>query len=164
MSPNARAYYAADIAQFASSSVAAILGNLAANTDFDIELAQRNAWSEQIPILKTALSGIEGSIFLEFVVPRIGSRIDAVLVSGPVLFVIEFKVGAEAFSRDDLNQVLGLCSGPQELPPGEPRRGDCPDSGRDACESFGRCPLRALQRRSVSARHIQPRRPLASAR
>ena len=105
MSPNARAYYAADIAQFASSSVAAILGNLAANTDFDIELAQRNAWSEQIPILKTALSGIEGSIFLEFVVPRIGSRIDAVLVSGPVLFVIEFKVGAEAFSRDDLNQV-----------------------------------------------------------
>jgi hypothetical protein len=105
MSPNARAYYAADIAQFASSSVAVILGNLAANTDFDIELAQRNAWSEQIPILKTALSGIEGSIFLEFVVPRIGSRIDAVLVSGPVLFVIEFKVGAEAFSRDDLNQV-----------------------------------------------------------
>ena len=105
MSQNARAYYAADIAQFASSSVAAILGNLAANTDFDIELAQRNAWSEQIPILKTALSGIEGSIFLEFVVPRIGSRIDAVLVSGPVLFVIEFKVGAEAFSRDDLNQV-----------------------------------------------------------
>ena len=83
MSPNARAYYAADIAQFASSSVAAILGNLAANTDFDIELAQRNAWS----------------------VPRIGSRLDAVLVSGPVLFVIEFKVGAEAFSRDDLNQV-----------------------------------------------------------
>jgi hypothetical protein len=105
MSPNARAYYAADIAQFASSSVAAILGNLAANTNFDIELAQRNAWSEQIPILKTALLGIEGSIFLEFVVPRIGSRIDAVLVSGPVLFVIEFKVGAEAFSRDDLNQV-----------------------------------------------------------
>jgi len=105
MSPNARAYHAADIAQFASSSVAAILGNLAADTDFDIELAQRNAWSEQIPILKTPLSGIEGSIFLEFVVPRIGSRIDAVLVSGPVLFVIEFKVGAEAFSRDDLNQV-----------------------------------------------------------
>ena len=60
MSPNARAYYAADIAQFASSSVAAILGNLAANTDFDIELAQRNAWSEQIPILKTALLAARG--------------------------------------------------------------------------------------------------------
>jgi schlafen family protein len=105
MSPNARAYYAGEIAQFASSSVAAILGELAANTDFDIDLAQRNAWSEQIPILKTAISSLEGSIFLEFVVPRIGSRIDAVLVSGPVLFVIEFKVGADAFSRDDLNQV-----------------------------------------------------------
>jgi hypothetical protein len=106
MSPSSRAYYQAHIAQFTSSSLAAVLGGLAANTDFDIELAQRNAWSEQVPILQTALSGIvDGTIFLEFVVPRIGSRIDAVLVSGPVLFVIEFKVGAEAFSRDDLNQV-----------------------------------------------------------
>ena len=105
MSPNARAYYAADTSQFASSSVARILGTLAAHADFDIELAQRNAWSEQILILQTALSGLEGSIFLEFVVPRIGSRIDAVVISGPVLFVIEFKVGAEAFLRDDLDRL-----------------------------------------------------------
>ena len=48
MSPNARAYYAADIAQFASSSVAAILGNLAANTDFDIELAHTSLMREKL--------------------------------------------------------------------------------------------------------------------
>ena len=105
MSPRAPAYYVADVAQFASSSSASILGSLVANTDFDVELAQRNAWTEQIPILKTALSDLVGTVFLEFVVPRIGSRIDAVLVSGPVLFVIEFKVGADAFARDDINQV-----------------------------------------------------------
>lgn len=102
---NAHAYYAADIAQFASSSMASILGDLAQNSDFDIELAQRNAWSDQIRILKASLSGVKGTIFLEFVVPRIGSRIDAVLVSGSVLFVIEFKVGAAEFARDDINQV-----------------------------------------------------------
>jgi hypothetical protein len=105
MSLHARAYYVADVAQFASSSTAAILGSLVANTDFDVELTQRNAWTEQISILKTALLDLEGTVFLEFVVPRIGSRIDAVLVSGTVLFVIEFKVGAEAFGRDDINQV-----------------------------------------------------------
>ena len=100
-----RAYYQADVAQFATSSVEAILGALARNADFDIELAQRNAWSDQIPVLKTAFSGLDGTVLLEFIVPRIGSRIDAVFISGPVLFVIEFKVGAEIFSLDDLNQV-----------------------------------------------------------
>ena len=68
MSLHARAYYVADVAQFASSSTAAILGSLVANTDFDVELAQRNAWAEQIPILKTALSDLDGTVFLEFVV------------------------------------------------------------------------------------------------
>ena len=75
------------------------------NTDFDIPLAQRNAWSEQIRILKAGLLGLEGTLFLEFIVPRIGSRIDAVLLAGPVIFAIEFKVGAEEFARDDINQV-----------------------------------------------------------
>jgi hypothetical protein len=99
------AYYDADVAQFVSSSASSILGALAANSDFDIELDQRNSWGEQIRLLKAALSGLQGRIFLEFVVPRIGSRIDAVLVSGPVIFVIEFKVGAEVFGRGDINQV-----------------------------------------------------------
>ena len=105
MAPSARSYYEADVALFVSSSTSSILGDLATNTDFAIELAQRNAWSEQIPILKKALSGLKGTLFLEFIVPRIGSRIDAVLIAGPVIFVIEFKVGAEEFARDDINQV-----------------------------------------------------------
>ena len=55
--------------------------------------------------LKPAIEGMEGMIFLEFNVPRIGSRIDAVLVSGSAIFVIEFKVGETHFKREDLNQV-----------------------------------------------------------
>ena len=46
--------------------------------------------------LRKALAGMRGHLFLEFVVPRIGSRIDAVVLSGPVLFVIEFKVSMES--------------------------------------------------------------------
>jgi hypothetical protein len=49
-------------------------------------------WSqEEIDILRGALSGLAGTIFLEFDVPRLGSRIDAVLVSGSPIFAIEFK-------------------------------------------------------------------------
>ena len=54
---------------------------------------------------KAALAGYDGSVFLEFDVPRIGSRIDAVLVAGPAVFVIEFKVGRNAFNTHDFNQA-----------------------------------------------------------
>jgi hypothetical protein len=101
----ANAYYGANTAEFEAASPEAILGHLAEHSQGAIEPAQLRAWSDQIEILKTTLAGVDGSIFLEFVVPRLGSRIDAVLVSGPILFVIEFKVGADEFTRDDYNQV-----------------------------------------------------------
>ena len=72
---------------------------------FAIDPLQRDAWVGEIGILKSALAGIDGSVFLEFDVPRIGSRIDAVLVSGPAVFVIEFKVGARYVNNQDFNQA-----------------------------------------------------------
>jgi hypothetical protein len=101
----ANAYYGAATSEFLTATPEGILGRVAENAQFDIDLPQRNAWLDQIKILKAALSGVDGSIFLEFVVPRLGSRIDAVVVAGPLLFVIEFKVGADRFARDDVNQV-----------------------------------------------------------
>jgi hypothetical protein len=43
-----------------------------------VELEQRDAWLTQIEILQAALAEIKGAILLEFNVPRIGSRLDAV--------------------------------------------------------------------------------------
>lgn len=99
------AYYAAKVAAFVAESSDAILGGIAANSAFAIDPSQRDAWLSQIEVLKANLHDMEGEILLEFVVPRIGSRIDAVLISGPVIFVIEFKVGEATFKRDDMNQV-----------------------------------------------------------
>ena len=101
----ANAYYAADVATFIGTTSDAILGGITANSAFAVDPAQRDAWVIQIEVLKPALIGVEGTIFLEFNVPRIGSRIDAVLISGPAIFVIEFKVGETDFKRDNLNQV-----------------------------------------------------------
>jgi hypothetical protein len=99
------AYYAADVETFLSSAPEAILGGITTNSAFDVAVEQRDSWIMQVEILKAALAGINGAVFLEFNVPRIGSRLDAALVSGPAIFAIEFKVGEEKFKRDHLNQV-----------------------------------------------------------
>src|SRR5206468_9615868 len=43
--------------------------------------------------------------FFEFNIPRMGRRIDVVVVSGPVIFAIEFKVGEKVFDRSAIDQV-----------------------------------------------------------
>src|SRR5438128_2452318 len=99
------AYYAAEVPTFLGANSDTILGIVTANSDFAVEPVQRDAWVMQIEVLKPALAGVEGTIFLEFNVPRIGSRIDTVLISGPAVLAIEFKVGETDFRREALNQV-----------------------------------------------------------
>jgi hypothetical protein len=68
-------------------------------------LEQRQAWEEEIDILQPCLAGLEGTIYLEFEVPRLGSRIDAVFVSGSAIFPIEFKCGERRFHVADVYQT-----------------------------------------------------------
>lgn len=99
------AYYSAQIKEFLATDSNSILGALTSSSQFAVDPTQRDAWQQQIEILKTSLDSIEGTLVLEYVVPRIGSRIDAVLLSGPAIFVIEFKVGEKSFNRAAINQV-----------------------------------------------------------
>lgn len=99
------AYYAASVTDFIGETTEAILGTLTVKSAFAVDPSQRDAWVSEIAALKTAVASIEGSVFLEFEVPRIGSRIDAVLVAGPAVFVIEFKVGERQFNTHDFNQA-----------------------------------------------------------
>src|SRR5262249_34662721 len=52
-----------------------------------------------------ALRDITGTILFEFSIPRMGRRIDAVVLTGPIVFVLEFKVGASSFERAAIDQV-----------------------------------------------------------
>jgi hypothetical protein len=99
------AYYANSASAFIASSAEVVIGTLASKSGFAIELTQRDAWIKQITILQDAVTDIDGTVFLEFSVPRIGSRLDAVLISGDTIFAIEFKVGESRYLRDHLNQV-----------------------------------------------------------
>ncbi len=101
-----RDYYSAPIPTFLATSPNEILGALLANSAGSAtEHSQRDAWQEEITILKNVLRETEGMIYFEYSIPRMGKRIDTVLLIGPVLFVLEFKIGEKEFSSYALNQA-----------------------------------------------------------
>lgn len=102
-----RAYYVAPFAEFLQQDENTVLGELAKGSPFAIEPTQRDAWIEQVSVMKQALAhhGSDGLIAFEFAVPRMGKRIDVLLVAGGVVFVLEFKVGERTHSADGINQV-----------------------------------------------------------
>src|SRR5260370_777008 len=101
-----RDYYSDSIAKFRETSPNEILGILVKSSGgFSVEPTQRDAWLEQIRLLKTTLSDVQGSIYFEYAIPRMGKRIDVVLLIGSVIFVLEFKVGETEFTSYALNQA-----------------------------------------------------------
>lgn len=100
-----REFYSDEIAGFLKSSPEEILGKLAINNNFSLEQSQRNAWLAEIDILHSILSPHQGTIYFEYSIPRMGQRIDVVLLIGAVIFVLEFKVGEDVFKSYAKDQV-----------------------------------------------------------
>ena len=102
-----RAYYSSSVSSFLRTSPDAVLGEVARNSGFAIELGQRDAWVKQIKVLREQLMpwDSQGHLFFEFVVPRMGRRIDVLAIIKNTVFVIEFKVGESTFTRSALDQV-----------------------------------------------------------
>ena len=105
-----RSYYSNSISDFITESEASILGKLSMHHSFALESLQKNAWHSQIQILKTALSAYkEGRIYFEFAIPRMGKRVDNILLINDLIFVIEFKVGETLYTKHALNQAIDYC-------------------------------------------------------
>src|SRR3954471_17739652 len=102
-----RAYYSASVEAFMASNADTIIGRLVRNSSFSVEATQRDAWLAQIEILRQILTPHRsgGSVYFEFSVPRLGKRIDVVLVIGPAIFVLEFKVGERDYAAHAIDQV-----------------------------------------------------------
>src|SRR5437867_3148645 len=101
-----RSHYSATLAEFCAADRDEIFGRMARQNPFDLTLAQRDAWLEQAKILQRVLAHHTGALYLEFSIPRVGRRIDALAIIGPVIFVLEFKVGEDTFSSQDVDQVV----------------------------------------------------------
>lgn len=102
---SSRTWYSASIAEFLQTQADTIVGRLTSNSEFAVLPTQGSAWREQIALLQKHLVGLTGSLFLEFNIPRMGRRIDAVVLVDAVVFVIEFKVGDLVFDRAAVDQV-----------------------------------------------------------
>lgn len=92
--------------RFFSQAPDEVLGQMTREHSFDLTAFQRNAWIEQATLLRECLLEHEGKIYFEFSIPRMGRRIDVVVITGSVVFVIEFKVGASTYDSADLDQVM----------------------------------------------------------
>lgn len=104
----ARAYYSDLVEDFLVRSPDEILGQLTRRSAFAVEEQQRHAWMEQIRLLQIALPSFtkRGKVYFEYAVPRLGKRIDVVLVLDHVVVVVEYKVGESAFLAHARDQVL----------------------------------------------------------
>lgn len=102
----ARSYYASTIERFINLDGDMILASMVKNHPFDLNDLTRDSWLEEIDILKKQLAGIGGYIMLEYMIPRMGKRVDAVVISEGLIFLLEFKVGAEQYTSSALDQVM----------------------------------------------------------
>lgn len=100
-----RAWYGASVESFGNTPTKAVLGELASNGTFALEEAQRDAWVAEVDFLRERLRGISGWVFFEFNIPRMGRRVDVVLLTSGIVFVIEFKVGASTVDPSSVDQA-----------------------------------------------------------
>jgi hypothetical protein len=99
--------YCAKVSHFIEAAEDEILGQLASQHKFrHLEQQQINAWRRQIKDLKGALKGFpEAALLLEFEIPRIGKRVDAILILNGSILVLEYKVGAKFHDAAAIDQA-----------------------------------------------------------
>jgi hypothetical protein len=100
-----RSYYSNAMPFFINDSVESILGTLTTHSDFAVEPTQRDAWVTQITTLQSLLIDVPGWIYFEYGIPRMGKRVDVIIVSDHAIYVIEYKVGEKHFTTAATDQV-----------------------------------------------------------
>ena len=95
-----RAYYSSSIVDFINENNDTIYGKISGNYDLNkLTIQQSNAWKKQIVILKKTISTFNGNIYFEFTIPRMGKRVDNILIIDNCLFVLEFKIGSDVYDK-----------------------------------------------------------------
>lgn len=100
-----RYYYCDTIEEFQRKSTKEIFGIISSSNQFDSNSNQNKSWEYQIELLKNILVDIKGTIFFEFSIPRMGKRVDCILIIKNVVFVIEFKIGEAEYLISNIDQV-----------------------------------------------------------
>ena len=109
MSKSPRCLFDSDIRLFLEKDRDSIFGVLCDKYHGDTHTTTREAWIREIEILQQQLipwTGSDGRIVFEYDIPRLGKRIDVVLLLEGIVFCLEFKVGQISILENDVDQVL----------------------------------------------------------
>ena len=95
-----RAYYSNSIDEFIKEDVNSIYGKISGSYALNkLTIEQSNAWKKQIEILKHSISSFNGKVYFEFTIPRMGKRVDNILIIDNCIFVLEFKIGSKIYDK-----------------------------------------------------------------
>lgn len=104
-----RYYYSSAISEFIREEEDSIIGKLTRSSQHDINPKTANAWKEEISSLREVLSKYKntdrGSIYLEYNIPRMGHRVDTIILIDGIVFILEYKTGGQTFNQSARNQV-----------------------------------------------------------
>jgi len=109
MGNNPRCLYENSIESFLFKEDKSIFGELCDKYHGDALTTSREAWLSEIQILQETLlpwQNSKGQIIFEYDIPRLGKRIDVVLLLQGIIFCLEFKVGETKILENDVDQVL----------------------------------------------------------
>ena len=104
-----RCLFDSDFETFLRKDKNSIFGELCDRYHGDALTTTREAWIKEIEILQNTLSPwkeVDGHIVFEYDIPRLGKRIDVVLLLKGIIFCLEFKVGESRILENDVDQVL----------------------------------------------------------
>ena len=106
--PN-RCLYIATFKEFLEQERLAVLGALHNNYHGEALTTTDEAWIGEIDILQQVLQPWKeenAQIIFEYDIPRLGKRIDVVLLLRGIIFCVEFKVGQKDALQADVEQVM----------------------------------------------------------
>lgn len=109
MANSTRCLYNSSIETFLDKDKEAILGILCERYHGDALTTTREAWIGEIITLQKQLTPWKKSndqIIFEYDIPRLGKRLDVVLLLNGIIFCLEFKVGETKLNEKDVDQVL----------------------------------------------------------
>ena len=104
-----RCLYAAMFSEFLSKEPLAVLGTLHNNYHGDALTTTDEAWMGEIELMQQVLEPWreeKGQIVFEYDIPRLGKRIDVVLLLRGMIFCLEFKVGKKEEFQAGIEQVM----------------------------------------------------------
>lgn len=104
-----RCLYSSSFEKFNNTDKDSVLGVLCDNYHGAALTTTIEAWKGEIAIMKDLLfaySNTDGTVVFEYDIPRLGKRIDVVLLLKGIIFCLEFKVGESRILEADVDQVL----------------------------------------------------------